>query len=84
MKDKKRERGGEEHTSNDPPTGSSSQGPLRDPDEFLTFELDAGEQTARPLLKDGVSTETVRRQRKWESRWDIFSGELVTSGLNHE
>ncbi|HMK34174.1 MAG TPA: hypothetical protein VK463_03835 [Desulfomonilaceae bacterium] len=26
----------------------------------------------------------VRRQRKWESRWDIFSGELVTSGLNHE
>jgi len=59
MKDKKRERGGEEHTSNDPPTGSSSQGPLRGPDEFLTFELDAGEQTARPLLKDGVSTETI-------------------------
>jgi hypothetical protein len=31
-----------------------------------------------------LSCERVRRQRKWESRWDIFSGEFGTLRLGHK
>ena len=32
----------------------------------------------------GVTEQTVQRQRKWESRWDIVSRELGTLRLDHE
>jgi two-component system, cell cycle sensor histidine kinase and response regulator CckA len=59
MKDKKREQAGEERASNDPSTRSSSQGPLGDLDELPTFEFDAWQDAARPLLGNESPTETI-------------------------